>query len=82
VSAKDDLRQVKLGTSAAHLEEHARDIAEALRRALPKGVGFTLFIFDQDKAEERKPGHFTYISTADRADMVATLRDFLGKAAP
>lgn len=77
------MNQVKLNTGAAKHEGQARQIADALRRALPENLGFTLFIFDQGKnVTEGDPTFFTYISTASREDMVSTLRAWLAKVSP
>lgn len=80
---REELHQVKLGTTAGPQEKQARRLAEALRHALPARLGFTLFIFDQasDGAVE-DPSHVSYISSANREDMVDTIRVWLAKVSP
>ena len=57
------------------LNERARALADAIRDALPDDVGFTLFLFHYGLPSK---GHFlSYISTAPREDMVATIKDWI-----
>lgn len=49
-------------------------LAQALKDIFP-GFDFTLFVFKGDDEESR----FNYISTAERADMVAVLKAFILK---
>lgn len=81
---RNEVHQVKLGTSATAHEGQARRIADALRHALPSHFGFTLFIFDQRKEDGpvENQAHVSYISTANREDMVGTIRTWLAKVSP
>ncbi len=71
------MKQLKLGTEAKELEADARKLADQLRAQLPANIGFTLFLFDYGDT-----GNMTYISTAQRDDMVEVIRNWLKKASP
>lgn len=58
----------------AELEGHARDIGRTIGGALPKGVGFALLVFDFGE-----DGHMTWISNAQRDDMLRALQEFMQK---
>jgi len=65
------------------MEHAARGIAEVLERALKSYQGksgerwaFGLFIFSFEGPE------FTWISNADRADMVKTMQEFIARNPP
>jgi hypothetical protein len=58
------------------LEAVCRDIGRRIASGLPSGVGFTLIIFDFGEGERN---HLTYMSNAQRADMVKTLREMIEK---
>lgn len=59
----------------AKLESIARQIGDLLRRAVPKGVGFAVFIFDFGG-----PGEWlTYLSNAKREDMINVIEEWLEK---
>lgn len=49
-----------------------RDIGNVLREAVGKDAGFALFVFDWDEK-----GWLTYMSNAERSDMVRVLREHL-----
>ena len=52
------------------LEEHCRHIGHAIGSTLPQGIGFALMVFDIG------PGGFlTWMSSANRQDMVKLLRE-------
>lgn len=55
-------------------EVACRQLAEALNETMPEGWGFTLILFSYGE-----DGFSTYISTAQRADMVASLRELCDK---
>lgn len=57
------------------LERLARRLAERLQSSIPRGVGFTLLVFDAPSVE----GWITYISNADRADMLKTMKELMGR---
>lgn len=76
----EQLTQVPLGADAAEHERFARGLATALRTALPPKLGFTLFLFDE--GESGNVAHVSYISTANREEMVAVIRGWLGKVSP
>jgi hypothetical protein len=74
------MKQVKMGGLASHTEEPLRKIAERIQASCPPGIGFTLFLFDQDDETPGAPpreGFLSYISTAQRKDMIETLRSWL-----
>jgi hypothetical protein len=54
------------------LEYDARNLSDTIRNELPKGVGFTLFLFDYGGK-----GRLTYLSTAKRDDMLRTIAAWL-----
>jgi hypothetical protein len=49
-----------------------RDLGDYIGRGLPGGWGFTLLLF-----EYGENGSLFYISSADRADVIATMREFI-----
>lgn len=61
-------------STRAELEQASRGIAERIKVGLPSGVGFTLIVFDFGVG-----GNLAYISTAQRADMVNTLKEMIVK---
>jgi len=63
-------------TPLPQLEEHARVIANKIADALPEGVGFALLIFDFGAH-----GHLTWLSNAERQDMIRALHEFMQKTA-
>ena len=56
------------------LESTARVVGVRIEQALPPGVGFTLLLFTFGEG-----GWLTYLSSAQRADMIRTLREALAK---
>jgi hypothetical protein len=54
------------------LENHARVIADELRAKMLPGVGFCLIMFDFGER-----GNLAYMSTGDRRDTIATLREMI-----
>lgn len=56
------------------LEEKAREIGALIGAAVPSGVGFGLFIFDFGDG-----GHLAWISNAQRADMIKSIEELLGR---
>lgn len=65
-----------MAVDLSQIEERCRDIGRLLASALPPGVGFTLILFDFGEGEKR---HLTYLSNAQRPDMIKTLREMLEK---
>ena len=55
------------------LEKRARAIGKAIGDRLPSTMGFCLVMFDFGRG-----GNATYVSNAERADMVAALEEMLG----
>ena len=51
-------------------ERAAQSTAQLIGAALPPGYGFALLVFSFDKG-----GYLTYVSNAQRADLVKTLRE-------
>lgn len=63
-----------MSTSREQLETHAREIGRTIAGALPKGVGFALLVFDFGEG-----GNLAWMSNANRADMVNSLKEFIVK---
>jgi len=55
-------------------EEEARRIGRALKAAMPPGWGFTLLLLSYGE-----DGFATYLSSCDRADMIAALKELVKK---
>ena len=60
--------QVKNEQMETMLKEWGRKI----KKTLPKGVGFTLFLYDYGEN-----GSMFYLSTSERADMIKALEEFI-----
>lgn len=58
------------------IKEQLNEIARTIGRRLPEGWGFALLIF-----EYRPGGTMTWISNAERQDMVKALQEFIQKQA-
>jgi hypothetical protein len=58
----------------AGAERALRDTARALKETMPPGYGFALFIFSYGEH-----GDMFYLSSAQRADMIETLKEFIAK---
>ena len=58
------------------LEATCRAIGGLIASALPLGVGFALVLFDFGEGERN---HLTYLSNAQRSDMIKTLREMVEK---
>lgn len=56
------------------LEEMCVKIGNQLDGEMPEGIGFTLLMFNFGEG-----GHLAYLSNAQRADMLDTMREFLSK---
>lgn len=56
------------------IEDHLRTVGRAIKDEMPHGWGFTLMMFEFGEG----PGFF-YLSSAQRADMVKMLKEFLEK---
>ena len=56
------------------LEAQARDLGVRIGQSLPEGVGFTLLVFTYGDG-----GWLPYLSSAQRSDMIRTLREALAK---
>ena len=54
------------------LERQCRAMAEQIDAGLPAGVGFTLFLFDFGPK-----GNVAYVSSAQRADVVKLVREWV-----
>lgn len=55
-------------------EKVLRDIGKMLKDSMPEGVGYTLMVFTFGDG-----GWMTYLSTAQRKDMIASMRDLIAK---
>lgn len=58
----------------ADAEAIARDIGKLIGSQMPPGWGYCLILFTFGEG-----GHMTYISNANRDDVVATLKELAGK---
>ena len=52
-----------------------KHIGKAIANELPDGYGFALFVFDFSEK-----GHISYMSNAQRPDMLRALREFIDNA--
>ncbi len=59
------------------IKKKLRELAEKLKGEMPKGWGFTLLMFDYQ--EEGEEGSMFYISSAQRADMIKVMKEFIWK---
>lgn len=57
-----------------NIEFKLKEIGDMIGGSLPPGWGFTLLLFDFNKADK---GSLFYISNADRADMIAMMKEFI-----
>lgn len=60
------------GEFACALEAATKALGQDIARELPDGAGFALFVFDYGEH-----GSLAYCSNASRADMIATVREWL-----
>ena len=58
----------------AAAEKVLNEIGQLLREAMPKGYGFNLLIFSYGEG-----GNMFYTSSARREDVIAAMREFIGK---
>lgn len=65
-----------MAVDLSKLEAACRRIGRRISDACPTGVGFTLIMFDFGEGERN---HLTYMSSAQRGDMVKTLREMIEK---
>jgi hypothetical protein len=56
------------------LEAKAKEFGRIFKRGMPPGMGFALMLFDLGPS-----GWMTYISSANRADMIRAMREFILK---
>lgn len=56
------------------LERTARALARKINRDVPEGAGFCLLLFNLGEG-----GWTTYLSNANRADMLKALREFIAR---
>lgn len=56
------------------IEKHLKGIGATIAGVLPKGIGFTLLLF-----EFSEEGGMYYMSNAQRKDMIKALEEFLEK---
>jgi hypothetical protein len=61
-------------TRLEQMERAAKGLGHSIKSAIPKWAGFCLLVFDFGDG-----GNLTYISNAQRADMVKTLREAADK---
>ena len=59
------------------IEALLKDIGIRLRRVMPNGWGFSLFLFEYGTKEN--PGSSFYISSANRDDFIKSLREFMAR---
>jgi len=58
----------------AEMEELLKRFGRELKAILPPSIGYTLFLFDYGEK-----GNMFYLSTAQRADMIEGLKEFLAR---
>lgn len=56
------------------METMLKEWGKKIKDTLPAGVGFSLFIYDYGNK-----GNMFYLSTAERADMIDALEEFIEK---
>lgn len=56
------------------IQNRLRELAKQITAWIPKGWGFTLFIFSYGEK-----GSLFYISSAQREDMISTVKEWLAK---
>ena len=66
------------GPAQAQAVDAMKAALDCLREVLP-GWQFTLFAFEPETAAKGRLPRYTYMSTADRRDMVAVLRAFVAR---
>jgi hypothetical protein len=59
------------------MKELMLELGNSLRESMPKGCGFTLFLFSYGPN-----GHMFYVSSANRKDMFSAIEEFLAKRGP
>lgn len=60
------------GPDLASLETKAREVGGLVASVMPDGAGFCLFVFSFGEG-----GWMTYVSNADRTDLVDAVREWL-----
>jgi hypothetical protein len=55
------------------IEKQLREIGHSIGDKMPEGYGFALFLFGYENKE------LFYISSADRAGIIASLKEFIAK---
>ncbi len=68
----DDARYYEVKND--HIKSLMHDISQEIRKAVPKGWGFTLMLFELGD----RPALF-YISSASREDMVSAMKEFIAR---
>jgi hypothetical protein len=53
------------------IEELLRDLGRQIKQLMPEGFGFTLLIYTYDK------GALFYLSSAEREDMIESMKEFI-----
>jgi len=57
------------------IKAHLQLVARQLKSETPKGWGFTILMFDLDTTK----GSMFYLSSAERASMIAAMEEFITK---
>lgn len=61
-------------------ESHAQRLYAAIRKVIPSNMGFAVFVFRQTKdGRVENASEVSYIASANREDMVGTIRTWLSK---
>lgn len=74
---KDDIVNTKQPSYEVHhagAERMLREIGNTLKKRMPPGWGFSLFIFSYGEQ-----GEMFYLSSASRPDMLKALKEFIAK---
>jgi hypothetical protein len=67
---------------SVEVEDALREVAGLVAPLVPTGFGFTVLIFSYGKTGlrgEGPAGSMFYISSADRADMVKAMKEFIAR---
>jgi hypothetical protein len=56
------------------IEDAARDVGQTIAEVLPEGFGFIFFVFNFGEG-----GSLSYMSNAERKDVIETLKEFISR---
>ncbi len=78
--SRQNVEQPNYQVKNEEIEALVRKLGHVLGAQMPEGWGFTLLIYDYgEKTGEAGKDALFYISSADRADMILTMKEFIKK---